>query len=619
MYPLKMRYGNFAHAAPVTSVSLDPHSSLLATASYDGTVLVWDISTPSSPVVLSKLSHRRLVNSASWNHYRKGILATASADKTVAIWDISDPASPQLVTVLGRHTDDINSVAWMPDGNRLVCVSEDGRATLWNATTSTFEGAIASHAAHCMMVDISAQGLVATVGEDGLVAVKDPDTGEARERRYDGSVEGCAWSHDGRKLAVTRDDGNVDVLSNELDLLVGVAVASSAARSVSWSDDDKLLVVGAYDGAIHLVSADGEKIASATDARFWPRSVSTSGSIIAVGSFWSAPHLLDVSTLKSIFQPMEATHGVNAVAFSDGEVLLGDDSGLVIKVPHDASLSLLQKTARSVQATASPILSLAAASGSAWAGTYSGHIVPAGEGEMTSANIGAPVPSLVSLGDNLIAGTYNGELVEIDKKSLGILRRREAYNGSIKSLAMVPGTDTFVSASTDRTVSIGTFEERHVLWEHGNLVNMVAVNSHGSVVASASRDHMVKVGRLLPDGTVNGPVLSLLGADESVKAVAVLGNAEAPIVIGGSYDFGLYVWYVDWNDHGARLRTGEARIILGQGVSTIVATDDKSAVAVGWDGSLVFLEVEGGKILEVANHAISDLLNLDKKLEGSAA
>lgn len=596
------------HRAPVTSVALKRGSALMASTSYDGSVIIWDLSDPDAPLPVSRVEHRRLTNSATWNPFAPTILATASADKTVAVWDFSDLHQPRRISVLARHTDDINSVAWLPDGERLVAVSEDGRASLWNAVRGTFEGFVGAHAAHCMMVDVSRHGLIATVGEDGLVAVHDLRGQHSNQRTYASSVEGCAWSNDGTRLALARDDGSVDVLTAELDVVFSTKVATSAARSVAWSDADGSIVVGAYDGGVHLLSPDGELLVSTRDERFWPRSVSVAGDVVAVGSFGSEPHLLSVRDLAVLHAPKAPTFGVNAVALDGDSLLLGDDAGRVLRTALDCSEAVAKSTMSVRIPSQSPVLSLASHNGVAWAGTYGGFVVQA-DGSSRSKDLDAPIPSLLALPDALIAGTYNGELVELDPHDLSIRRRRDAYDGSIKALALLPGGNRFVSASTDRVVGLGTFSERAVLWEHGNLVNAVAVSSDGQMVASASRDHTIKLGVLAGDSPER--VTTLLAPDESVKAVAVLGTAENPIVIAGSYDFGVYAWKVDWSSDAISLKEGMRLKYMGQGVSSIIALDQTRAVVVGWDGSLVHYEVDGETVLEVADLAIEELAPAD--------
>ncbi|MFF3215496.1 hypothetical protein ACFYYB_33290 [Streptomyces sp. NPDC002886] len=91
-------------------------------------MLIWDTTDPTQPIQTTRLHHRRLVNASSWNPVDPALLATASADKSVAVWRIPDEGPADLVNVLARHTDDINSVAWMPDGERLPPTCRDAGA-----------------------------------------------------------------------------------------------------------------------------------------------------------------------------------------------------------------------------------------------------------------------------------------------------------------------------------------------------------------------------------------------------------------------------------------------------------------------------------------------------------
>ncbi|WP_269859319.1 WD40 repeat domain-containing protein [Streptomyces sp. RPT161] len=593
------------HAAPLTHVALRGDGLRLATCSYDGTTLVWDTSDPSNPLTLARLRHRRLVNAAAWNPAVASLLATASADKTVAVWRVSDDGSTDLVNVLARHTDDINSIAWLPDGERLICVSEDGRATMWDALTGAFLTEVGSHEAHCMMVSVSVRGTVATVGEDGMVAVTElagPGAPGARfVRRYASSIEGCAWSRSGEVLAVARDDGAVDLLTAELELVRTVEVSSSAARTVDWADDDSCFVVGAYDGSLHFFDRGGQRLHRVDDARVWPRSVSAARGLVAAGSFWGGPHILDLASGTEIAAPARPTHGPNALAVRGDQLLVGCDSGAVVAIGLDDDAFEV------LQVADGPILSLAVRDGVLYAGTYSGHLVAFDGARRVSGQLGAPLPSLCLDGELLVAGTYNGEFIAVDPDTLAVVDRWEAHGGSVKSLAALPDGG-FLSAATDRTVAIGSFRDRRVLWEHGNLVNAVA-GLGGSVAASASRDHTVKVGRLDPsDGTVR-QTQTLLGPDESVKCVGLLGTAQSPVVLAGSYDFGLYAWEVDWRDNAGTLASGRVVAEFGQGLSCMLRLDDDRMAAAGWDGRVVVVERGGpGRTRVVRSLRLQELL-----------
>ncbi|SDT54976.1 WD40 repeat domain-containing protein [Actinoplanes derwentensis] len=577
------------HAAPITAVTWRPDGRRLATCSYDGTARIWDTTDPARPVPVATLRHRRLVNGAAWHPTDPDVIATASADKTAVIWRLG--TGP--VTVLARHTDDVNAVAWLPDGTRLVCVSEDGRATLWDTGTGVFRTEIGGHTAHCMMVSVSADGRIATVGEDGLVVVTDPDSGAPPvTRRYAASVEGCAWSPDGSLLAVARDDGFVELLGPELATVLSVRACGSAARTVAWAEDGARFVAGGYDGALHVFSNTGARLATIREDRVWPRSVSAAHGRLAAGSFGGTPYLFDLDSGAPLSSSDTRTHGPNALASAGGHLFVGGDSGVLLAVDLDDP-----SRARAVGLTDSPIMSLAAGDGLVFAGTYSGEVLSWPPSGAAPARLGAPVPSLALTGEGLIAGTYDGHLVALDPATLTERGRGESHGGSVKSLAAVPGG--FLSAATDRSVAVGSLSRRRTLWEHGNLVNAVAFAPNG-MVASASRDHTVKVGRVTGEQR-----LTLLGPDESVKCVAILGDDT---VLAGSYDFGLYAWTVDWSDPAATLRSGRLLAEFRQGVSCAVAIDESRVAVAGWDGRILIVEntAEGPVIRH--DLAVADLL-----------
>lgn len=615
MRPLSVPPQPDGHAAPITHVALRADALRLVSCSYDGSAIVWDVSDPTRPTIVTQVRHGRLVNAAAWCPVDPDVVATASADKTVAVWRLDEHRPGASVqTVLARHTDDINSVAWNRDGSRLLCVSEDGRATQWDAVTGDFLGEVGSHEAHCMMVAVSAQDRVATVGEDGLVAVHDPVAGGSPgTRRYDGSIEGCAWSRAGDHLAIAKDDGTVDVLTTDLRVTRSLQVSTSAARSVAWSEDDATLVVGAYDGSVHLLAEDGAPVRRLDDVRLWPRSVSVGHDLVAVGSFWSTPHLYRLSDGEPLWLPSTATRGPNALAVAGDRLYVGCDSGEVLTT----SLSATDPAgpSRSLPLGRSPILSLAVAGDVLFAGTYSGHVLRH-EGGITrsSEDLGAPVPSLTVVDGVVLAGTYNGGLLQLDPVTLAVTSTAPLHDGSVKSLAPLPDNGEVVSGATDRRVARGVPDERHTLWEHGNLVNAVA-QLGGRVVASASRDHTVKVGLLPTEDGPPGPARvlrprTLLGPDESVKCVGLLGEVAAPVVLAGSYDFALWFWQCEL-DGDAQLPVGRVLTEFGQGVSCIAGAGPGAAVVAAWDGDVAVVRLEEGRPVVAGRFNVRDLAGTD--------
>jgi hypothetical protein len=108
------------HAGSVQAVSWSPDGRHLATASADGTVLVWNptTATTAGPPLTG---HTGWVLAVAWSS-DGARLATGGADQIVRIWDRRAPA--QVDTPLTAHLDSVRAVAWAPDGIHLATGSD---------------------------------------------------------------------------------------------------------------------------------------------------------------------------------------------------------------------------------------------------------------------------------------------------------------------------------------------------------------------------------------------------------------------------------------------------------------------------------------------------------------
>ena len=123
---LKSSFTVKAHDKDINSVSISPNNKIIATASQDKTVRLWDVESGS--VIGTLKGHRRGIWSVVFSPVDQ-IVATSSGDKTVKIWSLTDHSC--LKTFEG-HTSSVLKVEFMCDGTQLLSTGSDGLAKVWD-------------------------------------------------------------------------------------------------------------------------------------------------------------------------------------------------------------------------------------------------------------------------------------------------------------------------------------------------------------------------------------------------------------------------------------------------------------------------------------------------------
>ena len=328
------------HTTRAYSVAFSRGGQILASASWDGTIKLWDAKSG---------RELRTLAGHGWGVYRAVFspdgkqLASASRDGTVKLWDVATGANTRSFVAESLA---VKSVAWSPDGRWLATSGNEGVVKLWDAA-SLKELRAMKHAArdggsglvNCVLFNPDGKTLAAR-NWDGTVSLWEIGTGQEAHALTvadaAGAISSIAFSHDGRFIAAADEGTKVkfwDVASGQLArTLVSPPAEGMTIQIVSlaFSPDGRTLAtgearvdnaLGRYNGVVKLWDLQTGHVAHETLAHVMePDSLAFNpdGHVLASGGadggvkLWAA----DLKEVKTLSLSPLAARGLKAVSFN---------------------------------------------------------------------------------------------------------------------------------------------------------------------------------------------------------------------------------------------------------------------------------------------------------------
>ncbi len=180
------------------------------------------------------------------------IIAGASSEQSIELWDL--PTKQKLQTLKG-HTGRVYDIDFSPDGNRLVSAGDDRKVILWDRSTGKILNFLEGHQERVYTAIFSPDGkMIATSSADRTIRIWDANDGKLIRILNEKSwVYDVSFNQDGKSLVSANKDGSIRLW----DLTTGKSLRTlltngEPVRSIVYSNDNKLIASGSEDQIIRL-------------------------------------------------------------------------------------------------------------------------------------------------------------------------------------------------------------------------------------------------------------------------------------------------------------------------------------------------------------------------------
>ncbi len=236
----------------VYSVAYGPAEGQILTGDGDGTIRIWD--RANEEVLRRYAPHRGRVSGIRVSEDGKRILSFGGG---VLVEALAATGKPRLN--MDRHLAAVQAAAFTPDGQQVVSGSADGTLRLWEVETGV-SLQLMETGSPVQAVAVSPDGARAAAGcKDGAVREYYLASGKLRREipGHSGYVRDIAYSHAGKYLASSGDDGSVLMrYGSSMDALWPTMRTLRRHRggvlAVAFSPDDARLLTGGRDRTIRL-------------------------------------------------------------------------------------------------------------------------------------------------------------------------------------------------------------------------------------------------------------------------------------------------------------------------------------------------------------------------------
>jgi len=237
------------HTGRVYDVQFSSDGKRLVSGSDDHKVIIWDVAT--GKILHTLEGHQERIYTAIFSPDGK-MIASSSGDRKIRLWD-AETGKP--ISTLSEKSW-VYDISFTPDSKILASGSKDGAIRLWNVETGKIVKTLVENGSPVRSLVYSNDGtLIASAMEDNTVRLWDGKAGHLKDvlTGHTGEVHTLAFSNDGRLLVSGSADKTIRIwfLKDKRSPQV-LSEYEGGVSSVGFSNDQKLLISGSLDGKVKV-------------------------------------------------------------------------------------------------------------------------------------------------------------------------------------------------------------------------------------------------------------------------------------------------------------------------------------------------------------------------------
>ncbi len=240
------------HMDEVLHAAWNEAGTLIASASGDGTIRLWDAETGEELAKL--LANEGAPSHVAWNS--KGSHLLSQGDDSVQVWNVEEilqseeNQTPQVI--INRQEDRIQYTAWNPQGTQIITAGEDGKARIWDAENGQELMVLSGHTDVVWHTEWNVTGTrIVTTSRDNTARIWDGETGQELLilSGHTGPVAYAEWNQRSTAVITASWDFTARlwdaVTGQEIEVISGFF---DAVRHAAWNPEGDRFVITSWGG-----------------------------------------------------------------------------------------------------------------------------------------------------------------------------------------------------------------------------------------------------------------------------------------------------------------------------------------------------------------------------------